>query len=216
MKSSLGNRASSQALPPSKERVLAPGPNATRAFAVLGVERVEDIHALDDATERRERLAVVGGRVVPEVDEDLRRPAVGDGERKGHRPADVRLPERFVRYRGRPPCLCDRRVAIDAELHPPACRDAEEPRLVVVSVAHEVDEPVGAKRRPLANDLDQHFAPRGVEPDDGARRRRLGEFRRGRVDEQRPVRLVGIGRSRVGGDCKAEERGENRDSHEHS
>ncbi len=53
------------------ERILATGADAAGTFAVFGVEPVEDLHALDDPSEGHERLAIVRGRVVPEVDEDL-------------------------------------------------------------------------------------------------------------------------------------------------
>src|SRR5688572_3694285 len=86
-------------------------------LAVLEVEGAEDRRAVDDLAERREALPVEAG-VVAEVEEDLRRAAVG---RPGLRERDVaglvRLAgERVVLDGGRAPLRVDRRVAVDADL----------------------------------------------------------------------------------------------------
>jgi hypothetical protein len=49
------------------------------------------LHTLDDAREGYERLAVVRLGVVAQIDEDLRGPPVGDGERERDGAADVGL-----------------------------------------------------------------------------------------------------------------------------
>src|SRR5438105_876470 len=97
------------------------------------------------------------GRVVALIEEHLRRAAVRDRKRERDGSAHVRLLERIIGYRLRTPRLRDRGIAVDAELGP-ARRDAEEAIVVVVAVAHERDETVGAARRPRARDLDRDRA----------------------------------------------------------
>ena len=173
-----------------EELVLFARADAARTLGVFVVEPIGHVHAGDDPAERRERLLVVRLRVVPQVDEHLRRPRVGlPGEGKGDGAADVGLLERIVRERARPPCLRDGRVAVDAELRPAARRDAEEPRLVEEAVAHQRHESIRAERRPGARDLDVDVALRRLEPHCGHGRRRLREFRRVRLEEQLATNL---------------------------
>jgi hypothetical protein len=87
--------------------------------------------------------------------------------------------------------LCDLGIAGDTELRPPAGRDPEEPRLVVVSVAHEVDEAVGAEWRPVARDLDVHDALARVEAHRTASGRGLTEFRSVWAEQERLLEKAG-------------------------
>src|SRR5262245_36067326 len=75
------------------ERILTAGANSPGTFTMLGVQAVEDLHAGDDAAERREGFFVVRRRVVAHVEEDLRRPPVRHREGERDRAAHVRLLE---------------------------------------------------------------------------------------------------------------------------
>src|SRR4029450_12658897 len=113
---------------------------ATGALAVLGIERVGDIHHIDDLRERHERLLVVGRAVVTEIDEDLRGSPVRILESVGDRTAAIRLTERIVRNVSVPPGLRNRGITIDSELRPRRRADAEESRTVVISRLYQAVE----------------------------------------------------------------------------
>jgi len=69
-----------------EQRLLLAGANpAAGGLAVLAVEGVGDVHALNHFAERDEPLFVLI-RVVAQADVDLRRTPIGYGERKGTRP----------------------------------------------------------------------------------------------------------------------------------
>src|SRR5262249_40112191 len=81
-------------------------------------------------------------------------------------PAHVRLAlAGLVRERLRSPRRRGLRIAIDAELSPPAFDDPEEAVVVEVAGGHELAEAVGRLRRPLAMHVDDDPALGGLEPD---------------------------------------------------
>src|SRR5262245_51604085 len=74
-----------------EEPALLASPDAASSrFAIFGVELVRHIHTFDDLAERRKRLFVMRRRIVPQIDENLRRPAVRHCEGISDRPAHVR------------------------------------------------------------------------------------------------------------------------------
>jgi hypothetical protein len=172
--------------------LLAAADAAPRRLAVFCVEGVDHVHALDDAAERRETLRIQGLRVVPQVDEHLGRPPVGNGECEGHGASPIGLAGRIVRQGPPAPQPRDLGIARDAELRPLAGDHPKEARLVEVAVADKVEEAVSAQRRPVAVDLHDHQPLAGLQPDHEPLRgppvhlRRLGvqQGRRGTAPER--------------------------------
>src|SRR6185503_12155379 len=76
-------------VPALEVRILLARADAARAFAILRVGVVDELESRENLAERRERLLVVRRRVVPEVEEDLGRPAVRYRERERHSAAHV-------------------------------------------------------------------------------------------------------------------------------
>src|SRR5688500_10881523 len=101
------------------------------------------------------------------IEEDLSFPSVRHGKGKRDRAANVRLRERVVPQRAGPPDGRDRRIAIDAELHPPPGRDAKETVAVVVARADEIDKPIRADGRPRPGDFNVDVPSVRLEPHDG-------------------------------------------------
>src|SRR5262245_47589129 len=64
-----------------KEWTLLASPDAAASrFAILGVQRIRHIHTFDNPAERRKRFRIMSRRIVPQIDEDLRRSTVRHGE----------------------------------------------------------------------------------------------------------------------------------------
>ncbi len=93
-------------IPFGLEAALIRATAARCAFAVVGIELVDDIHARDNPPEWRETLPVKRG-VVAEVDENLRGARVRPGGRKGDLAAFVALGYRIVLDLGIAPRRCD-------------------------------------------------------------------------------------------------------------
>jgi hypothetical protein len=70
----------------------------------------------------------------------------------------VAVADRIVRDRRITPRILNGRLAVHAELRQLTADHAEEPDVVEIPVLHEVVEPVGAHRRPVAMDF-QHDRP---------------------------------------------------------
>src|SRR4029077_16828135 len=130
---------------------------ARRAFAILGVERIDDIHTGHDAPERREAHAVEIA-VVGKIDEHLAGARARSGRCKRDHAALVALGDRVIGNLRGAPARHDCGIAIDAELHHETRHDAEEAHVVVKSVLHEVVETVGAFWRPGARYLNHEHA----------------------------------------------------------
>src|SRR5262245_31287299 len=127
---------------PVEHGILLTCPNpAPGALAVVGVQRVGSLHALDDLGKWHEGLFVVGVPVVAQVDEDLRGAAVRVFERVRHGAPDVRLPARIIWNHPRSPDSGDLGCTVNPELHPVPSPDPEESRLVIEARADEVVEP---------------------------------------------------------------------------
>src|SRR5215510_7026127 len=148
-----------------EDRTLLTGPDAAAGrFSILGVELVHHIHTFNDLAERRKRLFVVRRRIVPQIDENLRRSAVRHGEGISDRPAHVRFAARIVRDRLSAPDIRDLRVAVDAELRPFAFDDAMETHIVVIARADEVVKSINSNWRPIAMNLNQDDSFARFEP----------------------------------------------------
>jgi len=123
------------------------------ALAISRIEPVHDVHAKDDAAERGEPHAVEPA-VVTVVDEELRGAGARAGGREAHHAARVVLAHRVVRDAGVAPHRRHVRIAVNPELRHESRDHPEEPAVIVVAALHQVVEPVGAERRPVAMDFD--------------------------------------------------------------
>src|ERR1700719_3625070 len=107
------------------DAVLRRSAAARRAFAVIGIERIDHGHARHDLAERRKALAVERC-VVGEIDEHLGGAGVRAGRGEGDVAAPVALFYRIVLDARLTPYRRELWIAVDAELHHEAGDDAEE------------------------------------------------------------------------------------------
>jgi hypothetical protein len=140
------------------DRALQPGTHAAaRVVGVSGIQRIDDLHAFHDQTEGREALRIVA-RVVGEIDVDLRLPVVGSAHRKAERAARVAAHDGIIGDRDILPRGGHARIRVQPPLRDVSFEHAGEARTVVVTVADQVVEAVGAVRRQCALDFDYEHA----------------------------------------------------------
>src|SRR5437867_2826052 len=123
-----------------------------RTLAVVLIEAVDDVHALDDPANGRESQRVET-TIVGLVDEELYRAGVRSSRRERDRSAHVALFHRIIRYRAFFPRAVHRRIAMNSKLRHEIGKDAKELHAVVISVGREVIEAIDAEWRPCANGL---------------------------------------------------------------
>src|SRR6202140_2121019 len=121
----IGERAGQISVALALDAILRRSAPARSAFAVFGIEAIDDIHARYDLAERRKALPVQRA-VVGEIDEHLRGAGVGTRRGKGDIAAPVALLHRIVLDARLAPHRRELRIAVDAELHHEARDDAEE------------------------------------------------------------------------------------------
>src|SRR5438067_1861337 len=90
------------------------------ALAVSPIQRIHNVHTLDDLAQRGESHAVELA-VVAVIDEELRGTRAGPRRRKAHRTAGIGLTHRVVRNRGVAPGRSHLRIAVDAEVGKISC-----------------------------------------------------------------------------------------------
>lgn len=107
----------------------------------------------------------MGAAVVAQIDEHLGGAAVGIFKGVGDSASRVGEAAGIVGNVLMPPGAGESRVGSDAELGPGGGADAEKGCTVVVTMADELVEAIGAVRRPFPLDLQKNISPRGGEPD---------------------------------------------------
>ena len=113
------------------------------AFAVAGVELLDDVHALSHLAERREAHAVEAG-VVTEVDEELSGAGVGAGGGEGDGAFEIALDHLVVLDVVGGDGDGGVGVGCEAELNDEAGQDAEELGVVKIAGADEGEEALDA------------------------------------------------------------------------
>src|SRR5207247_7836449 len=112
------------------------------ALAVSPIQRIHNVHTLDDLAERGESHAVELA-VVAVIDEELRGTRAGPRRRKAHRTAGIVLTHRVVRNRGVAPGRKHVRIAVAAELRHESGGKAVRARAVEFAALDEVLDTIG-------------------------------------------------------------------------
>src|SRR5258708_21176800 len=162
-----------------KRPLLAASNAAAGTFAVLRVQGVGDVHVTNNPAKGHKGLGIVRGCIVPQIDEDLRGPAIRHRESVGDSSPRVRFAARVVGNRLLAPQFRDSRLAVDSELRPASLDHPEEASLVIVACANEAVKAVRAIRRPGPLNLHYDDAFAGFQIDKETIRRpavHLGRF----------------------------------------
>src|SRR5256885_4714357 len=197
----LGKVACQVRVPLGLDAALVGAAAAWGALAISRIEPVHDVHALENAAERGEPHAVQPA-VVTVVDEELRGARARAAGREAHHAACVMLAHRIVRDARVAPHGRHVRIAVNPELRHESRDHPEEPAVIVITALHQVVEPVGAERRPIAMHLDHEVAGTGLEARaEGVRGALPHAGTRGSVEIRRAGR--GRGRHRIGAGRRA-------------
>src|SRR4029453_681254 len=88
--------------------------------------------------------------VVPQVDEELRRPRVRATARKKYGAPRISVPDGIVLDDGITPCFLNGWITVHPELRQLSADHAEEPDVVEESALHQVVKAISTARRPFA------------------------------------------------------------------